>query len=103
MIALYTFCACDILQNMELSGYCRQKYKVCLSLQFLQTEQVWLFLFYLCIVNVNAFLSLDQQADSELPGHGLFSIFSKLCRHSPLTSIKKCKTVGTISLLWLNV
>jgi hypothetical protein len=78
---------------------------VCLSLQFLQPLCSFLLSFKACscihskcggvfclhIVKVSYFPLTHQQADSELPGHGLFSMFSKLCRNSVLTSITNVK------------
>jgi glycogen synthase len=102
---LYTASVCCILQNMEHSGYCGQKYKVCLSLQFLQPFRSFKLSFKACscikskcgcvfclhIVTVSDFPVTDQQADSEIPRHGLFSVFSKLQKHSALTSITNVK------------
>lgn len=102
---LYTPSVRSILQNIQRSKYCGQKYKVCLSLQFLQLfcsfqlsfkacsciQSKCGHAFYLHIVKVSDFSLTDQQADSELPRHGLFSMFSKLCRNAALTTLTNVK------------
>jgi len=116
---LYTPSVRNILQNMQHSRYCGQMYKVCLSLQFLQPfrsfqlsfkacsciQSKYGCVFYLHIVKVSDFSLTDKQADSELPRHELFSIFSKLCRNSALTSLTNVKLMVLFhcSLLWSDV
>jgi hypothetical protein len=102
---LNTSCVCNILQNMERSRYRGQKYKVCLNLQFLQPfcsfqpsfkacsciHSKCGHIFYRHTGKAIDFPLTDQQADSELPGQRLVSIFSKLRRNSVLTSITNVK------------
>jgi len=86
---LYTPSVRSILQNIQCSRYCGQKYKVRLSLQFLQLfcsfqlsfkacsciQSKWGHVFYLHIVKVSDFSLTDQEADSELPRHAFFRYF----------------------------
>ena len=102
---LYTPSVRSILQNIQRSRYCGQKYKVCLRLQFLHLlcsfqlsfkacsciQSKCGHVFYLHIVKVSDLSLTDQQADSELSRHVLFSIFSKLCRNLALTSLTNVK------------